>query len=150
MESDADKLLRQLADREQIRELIFRYCFAVDSRDMSVLAELFDDHCSLEIRHPGEQTQRCHGRAAIVEFHRRALNRDFTFLRHITSNHVIEVAGDEASCKCYWTSALEFDTGSVSQSGRFFDRLRRVGEAWKITERIDLIEYVAPFKHGWA
>jgi ketosteroid isomerase-like protein len=146
---ETDKLLRQLLDREQIRELIHRYCYAVDARDLSVLGELFDDHCTLEIRHPGEQTQRCTGKSPILEFHRRNLNRDFTFLRHTTSNHIIEVKGDEASCKCYWNSALEFDGGAVSQSGRFMDRLRRVADAWKITERVTLIEYVAPFKHGW-
>ena len=149
MESEELKLLRQLRDREQIRELLYRYCYAVDARDVAILSEIFDEACTLEIRHPGEQTQRCQGRAAIVEYHRRALNRDFTFLRHTNTNHIIEINGDEASCKCYWNAALEFDGGSVTQSGRFFDRLHRVADNWKITERITLLEYAAPLKHGW-
>ncbi len=53
MDADANSQLAELLERERIRELLHRYCYAVDRGTLEEVMALFDDDCNLEWIHRG-------------------------------------------------------------------------------------------------
>ena len=83
--------LQILADREAIRDLLFRYCRAVDRRDFVALRALYHDDAVDE--HGGMFAGPAH------EFLERlpAIMAPMEVVWHMTGNMLIEVRGDEAA-----------------------------------------------------
>jgi ketosteroid isomerase-like protein len=51
---DESQKIRELLDREQIREAFNRYAFGVDSSDAEAVLSVFDDPCTLITQQPGK------------------------------------------------------------------------------------------------
>ena len=126
---DTDAKLRHLADLEEIRQLVAKYNFAFDSRDEAAYIACWTEDGFVERRN-SKPSCRGHGQLA-------ALARDFPVNgRHITTDLIIDVNGDEAEMKNYM---LYLDMGppcDVSMFGVYFDKLVRTSEGWKFRERI--------------
>ena len=139
-EAEARKL-RGYIDREQIRETFNRYAFGVDSSDADAVLAMFDDPCTLITQAPGQAPRRYEGRAAVERFFRRGLENDLKLLRHRITNNLIKVEGDRAEARLYWDEIREQGGKLILGGGIYFDKLRRIGEKWKFTERHAMSTY---------
>jgi hypothetical protein len=90
---------------------------------------------------PGKPARRYEGRAAVERFFNKAVNNDFKLLRHRITDNVIKVDGDRADARLYWDEIREQNGQLILGGGIYFDKLRRVGDGWKFTERHALSTY---------
>jgi ketosteroid isomerase-like protein len=141
---------REYLDREEIRETFNRYALGVDSSDPEAVLAVFDDPCTLITQQPGKPPRRYEGRAAVERFFNKGLINDLKLLRHRITDNLIKVEGNRANARLYWDEIREQNNQLVLGGGIYFDRLRRTGDGWKLTERhamttywITLIEDVA-------
>lgn len=112
-------------DKEAIRELYARYCLYFDEGEAREWAECYTDDG--EFIGAGEHLK---GRAAMVDFLQKV---GATSLHRFTTNHIIDLEGDRATCR---SSVLLLRAGAVASSGRTVDDLERVDGAWKIARRV--------------
>jgi hypothetical protein len=133
--------MREYFDREQIREAFNRYAFGVDSSDPEAVLAVFDDPCTLITQAPGKSPRRYEGRAAVERFLRKGLNNDLKLLRHHITDNLIKVDADRAEARLYWDETREQGGKLILGGGIYLDKLRRVGEGWKFTERHAMTTY---------
>lgn len=134
--------VRRLADEEEIRALLARYCRLCDARDGSAwVREIFtedgtDDHNLFG--------QAFHGWTEIeAMFDRSASNLEAT--AHFITNCTVEVDGDTATARTYvqcWTWLRESaGQGRVRPAdyvfvGDYHDQLRRTPAGWRLHYRL--------------
>jgi len=138
--------IREITDREQIRELAHQYCFRLDGGDLRELADLFAESARLIIEYPGRPVRHFEGRQAIYEFYRGFYQR-VEILRHKVKNQIIELRGDQAVSRCYWDSINS--VANTLSAGHYFDTLRRYGQNWNFEERLVRIAYQTPLDRAW-
>jgi uncharacterized protein (TIGR02246 family) len=125
--------LMELQDREEIRELLARYCFLLDARDLGAFAQLFAEDGEWISRNG-----RAAGRAAIealldglVPVPREGARR-----KHLTCNIVIELAGASAQVRSNFLVVRDSAAGPViAVAGTYADRLVKAGGRWLIASR---------------
>jgi hypothetical protein len=137
--------IRELTDREAIRELRFRYHECINSETLEPIPGLFTEDGVLDFDYLG----RAEGRSELSIFFNRE-GSPLTFVRQFVHNHSVEVSGDAGSGYAY----LEAKTISAGEAflvaARYDDEYRRVGGEWKF-KRMALTPYfTVPFKEGWA
>ncbi|MBW2237117.1 MAG: nuclear transport factor 2 family protein [Deltaproteobacteria bacterium] len=144
--SDAapDSMLRELADREAIRDLARRYAHYVWQKKIAAAVDLFTEDGEMDT---GEAPP-LRGRAALLEAYQRMLG-DARF-QPFVHNHVIDLAGDEASGICYLDLRAVQEGRSMIGSGYYEDRYRRVAGEWKFQSRKLQMDYLVPLDEGWA
>ena len=96
MGQESDRLLRELVDKEAIRELVHRYCWAVDRGEFQDVMALFHDACDLIVSPPGRRRE---GRAAVERWYGRYMRHRLGVLRHLIHNQVITLDGERAFSK---------------------------------------------------
>jgi SnoaL-like domain len=130
--SDDDVIrLRRLADRDEIRQLAYRYAWGLDSRDLDAAAELYapdaDSGAGLGVD------------AMRARFSRSMSAVGVTVL--FVGNHLIDFdSDDEAHGLVYCRGYIETRDGPhpgrfVEQAILYRDRYRRVEGAWKFVHR---------------
>jgi 3-phenylpropionate/cinnamic acid dioxygenase small subunit len=136
-----DAALRELLDRERIRDLVFRYCRAVDRRDFALLATLYhadaiDDHTPYFCGPAAEFI------AQLPQI--MAVNR---ITSHQITNTLIAVDGDRAEGEIHTLSYHLMDTaeGPVDflVGGRYLDHYVRHGEGWQFMRRKIVLDWSA-------
>jgi uncharacterized protein (TIGR02246 family) len=114
-------------DLEEIRNLLARYCFAIDTRDADAWADLFTEdgvfHYSV-----GEPIS---GKGAL---------RNFISLvpddrHHLTMNEIIEIDGDTATVRAYALVTKE-SPPVISAVGDYKDTISRTSDGWRFSSRI--------------
>jgi ketosteroid isomerase-like protein len=143
--SDAapDSMLRELADREAIRDLARRYAHYVWQKKIAAAVDLFSEDGEMDT---GEAPP-LRGRAALLEAYQRMLG-DARF-QPFVHNHVIDLAGDEASGICYLDLRAVQEGRSMIGSGYYEDRYRRVAGEWKFQSRKLQMDWLVPLDEGW-
>jgi len=139
-----DALLRELADREAIRDLACRYAHHVWQKQVAAAVDLFTEDGEMDT---GEAPL-LRGRAALLDAYERMLG-DAHF-QPFVSNHVIVLDGDEASGTCYLDLRATVEGRSMIGSGHYEDRYRRVGGEWKFQSRRLHMSFFVPLDQGWA
>ena len=139
-----DVLLQEFADREAIRDLACRYAHLVWQKQAATAALLFTEDGEMDTGEP----PMLRGRPALREAYERVLN-DGHF-QPFVSNHVIFLAGDEASGTCYLDLRSITDGRSMIGSGYYEDQYQRVGEEWKFRSRKLHMSWLVPLDQGWA
>ena len=139
-----DAMLRELADREAIRDLACRYAHHVWQKQGAAAARLFTADGAMDTGEPPV----LRGRAALLEAYERMLH-DGHF-QPFVSNHVISLAGDEASGTCYLDLRATAEGRSLIGSGYYEDRYRRVDGEWKFRSRKLHLSWLVPIDQGWA
>ena len=142
--SPAYVTLRELTDREAIRDLARRYAHYVWQKQIAAAVDLFTEDGEMDT---GEAPP-LRGRAALLEAYQRMLG-DARF-QPFVHNHVIDLAGDEASGICYLDLRAVQKGRSMIGSGYYEDRYRRVAGEWKFQSRKLQMEYLVPLDEGWA
>jgi hypothetical protein len=143
--------LAELGARLAIRELIDRYAMAVDGRNWELYRTVFTPDATIDYTDSG-------GMRADLETTVKWLDEVlgiFAGLQHNMTNHVVELDGDRARACTYYVAhhtLVEGDGESLLTMGGFYrDRLVRSGEGWRISERVELGEWMqGPYPDGVA
>ncbi len=128
-----EKSLQEVTDREAIREVIHRYCQAVDRCDLEMLkgcyhADGFDDH--------GFFAGNAHDFAEYVI----PVLLEVDSSCHAITNTRIQLDGDRAACQSQWSviHRLRTDRGFTDfwHQGRYLDVFEKRDGEWKILHRV--------------
>ena len=120
-----------MTDKEEIRELLARYCFALDADEFDAMAALFTPDGVWETAF-GTGT----GRAGIVAQARSIAKGDRPRRVHLTTNIVIELEGDTATARSNWVLFQNTPDGpAIGSGGAYFDRLVKVDGKWFFRHR---------------
>jgi uncharacterized protein (TIGR02246 family) len=120
-----------MSDKDEIRELLARYCFALDAGDFQAMAALFTPDGVWETAF-GTGT----GRDGIVRQAESISTGPRPRRIHLTTNIVIELDGDTATAQSNWALVQNAPGGpSIGSGGGYSDRLAKVGGKWYFRHR---------------
>ena len=135
--------LQALSDRAAIEDLVGRYEWALDAGDAQAYGALFAEDGVLSSGFAPDQN----GRAAIVKLIE-DLNKRFAApstpggkrpmrIQHILSNLVIDLHGDRADARSYWTEVWNPKGPGleVRAAGHYEDQLVKRGGKWMFSHR---------------
>ena len=135
--------LAAVADKDEIRELTARYCFAVAEGDADTIVGLFTDNGIFETR--GTVVA---GRAALQEFYDELAGG--VTPKPFIQNHVIDVDGDSAQGRCGVEIRMVRKGEAYTVAGHYHDTYWRVDGAWKFAKRDFQTYHFVKLKDGWA
>ena len=138
----SDDRLQVLADKDEIRELTARYCFAVAEGDADAIVGLFCEDGSFALR-----GRRVEGTAQLREFYGGAAAG--TTPKPFIQNHVIDVDGDTATGRCGVEIRMVNDGEAYTVAGHYADSYRRVDGRWRFASRDFMPYHWVPLKQGW-
>jgi len=125
--------LATLAAKQAITDVLHRYCRSMDRMDREL---------ALSCWHPGgtdEHTPLFSGTGAEFVEWVWEVHRPMVLTRHVLSNILIEVDGDEAWSESYWNVQLRVERGGrlldVYSGGRYTDHLRCIDGRWAFQHR---------------
>ena len=132
--------LRAVVDRQQITDLIYRYCRSVDRLDVPLGHTIWNDG---GIADYGETVYQGEGRGVIdhiCKSHLYTLNHS-----HQVSNIIIELAGDRAGSESYVTASLRVMQGDQLKQmtilGRYVDQWSRQNGRWGLDKRLSIRDF---------
>lgn len=128
-----DELVREIADREAIRDLAVRYCDCLWRKDVDGLVSIFTDSATYVMK--GVEVEAVsHGREAIRRMHEKALAE--TTPRLFVHNQIVNLLdGGRATSRCsveVYNRGLTMDRIGI---GYFEDEHVKVGDEWKFAMR---------------
>lgn len=131
--------LADLIDRQEIHDLVLRYCSAIDRADYIGVLDVYA-HDGID-HHTGFS-------GPAVEFGAwlRARTSGFDGTMHLIGNHRAELYGDHAFAETYgtamhWGTPREDERLNFTSGFRYLDHLRRDPEGWRIVERTAVREW---------
>jgi ketosteroid isomerase-like protein len=136
--------VRELADREAIRDLARRYAHYVWQLDVRAAIALFTEDGEMDT---GDGPPIA-GRDALIGAYQAMLG-DGGF-QPFVHNHVIDLHGDEATGTCYLDLRATQDGRSMIGSGFYDDRYVRVDGEWRFRSRKLTMRHLVPLREGWA
>ncbi len=124
----------------QILNLIHRYAECVDDADFDGVSALFEHG---EFHMQGAPGRRGDGVGSIMR-RRVATHEGSPCTKHVTTNTIIEIDGDTAACRSYFTVLQATPTMplQVIITGRYHDRFGCIDGVWHFTDRAVIIEQV--------
>jgi hypothetical protein len=130
----AQAMLQELHDREQIRELMYRYARGVDRGDVGLITSVFL---------PEATDKHGHFDGPAAEFARGVVERGDAVKiagNHHITNMIIDIDGDRAHVETYFLAFHPHNDSHVRvemgvMSGRYIDVLERRDGAWGILRR---------------
>jgi hypothetical protein len=129
----SDELVRELADREVIRDLSVRYCDCLYRNDLDNLVDLFTEDASFIVRDLENEIV-IRGRANLKKMYKKLVAE--TRPRPFIHTHVVELRDpNNATGRCYVELRIaKIDMERVG-SGCYEDEYVKIGEQWKIACR---------------
>lgn len=134
-----DAELREIKDRLEIQELMYRYAEMVDKRDWKQMDQVFALEATIDYTSTGGHAGPFRETLAWLD---RALE-SWPINLHIISNLIIEFDRDpdSASSRCYFHAPMARDSGDgpqyvITNAGHYEDRLMRDRAGWRIVERV--------------
>ena len=126
---ELETAVREMADREAIRDLACRYAHCVWQKDAVGATELFTEDGVMDTgdRPPLER------RETMLESYRQMFEE--SELRPFVHNHVIELAGDRATGTCYLDLHAIIGGVQMTGLGHYEDQYARVEGQWKFRSR---------------
>jgi hypothetical protein len=129
---DESTALATLIDRSAIIDLTHMYCWALDTKEWSLLDQVFTTDATAYL------IEDLTGREAIKERIDRAL-KPMDRTQHMVFNHQIRVDGDQALCRCYLQAQHVRKAAHGGPNfiigGRYEDELVRTNAGWRISFR---------------
>jgi len=120
-----------MSDKDAIRELLARYCFALDADRFEEMAALFTPDGVWETAF-GTGT----GRTGIAAQARSIATEPRPRRVHLTTNIVIELDGDTATARSNWALIQNSPDGPrIGSGGSYLDRLVKVEGRWFFKHR---------------
>jgi len=138
-----NEALGLLEEKDAIREVMARYCFALDDGRFADMAALFTEDGTWQTFF-GKAT----GREAIAEFAAglRAHRTENPRAIHHVTNIVITLDGDTAKVRSNWTTVQNAPEGpKIGSGGAYDDEMVKVGGQWFFKHRT-IDRYIRPEK----
>lgn len=131
----------ELADREAIRDCMYRYCRSVDRLDIELMRSTYWPDASIDYG----ATLKANSWDEIVKLLRPILEGMYPS-KHMLGNILIEIEGDTAYVESYHHS---FDSGKNPDgteyerisSGRYLDRMQRRDGEWRFLHRVVVLDW---------
>src|SRR4051794_4317627 len=131
-----------VADRDEISALVYRYAELLDAGDFDGVVALFadatwrSDATGAVLRTP-EEIRAVYDRIALYDGTPKT--------RHLMNNLVIDLVdgADEATGRCYYTVLQGIEPGAPLQvilAGRYVDRYRRGPDGWQFADRLFIVD----------
>jgi len=143
------QLQPELADREAIRDCLFRYSRAIDRCDEQLLRSVYwPDAIDTHLDFSGNVEQ------LITWAFPRLRSMDQTM--HLIGNILIQLDGAKAAVESYFYGFHRAEIGGVMRdiigSGRYLDRFERRGDEWRIAARLVMTDWFReyPDSADWA
>jgi len=114
-------------DRDSIRDLLARYIATVDSNPL--IPEKWAAFYAPDGKFLQQGKDPIVGQEALTAF---AATLPAGGMRHMITDHIIEVDGDTATCEA---TVLVFVHAQFAGMGRASDQMRRVDGGWRIAQR---------------
>jgi ketosteroid isomerase-like protein len=132
MANDTEAKLRELLDREAIRDVYARYARGIDRADAALLTSAY--HPDAIEDHHGETMTGATIGETLTRHTLHSMDRTST---HFT-NLSIAVSGDKAGCEAYYIGIHVLKGGAkrLLSSGRTFDQFERRNGEWRFSHRI--------------
>jgi 3-phenylpropionate/cinnamic acid dioxygenase small subunit len=125
---------------EQIRNLLGRYCEAMDAADWRGVGELFAGGALTD----GDGNELARGAEAVAAMYAGMvqLHDGSPRTRHLTVNAVLDVTGDTAACRSSFVVLQQVPGGPLQPiaAGRYRDRFTCDAGAWSFAERAFLLD----------
>ena len=139
-----DTRLQMLIERMEISDTVIRYATGVDMRDWATFRSCFTDEVDIDLTSfrggspvhlmADEWTERV----------RKGISR-FKSTQHLSTNHVITLNGDEATCVSYMQARHYFplETGEhcFIMGGFYTNTLVRTPQGWKIRKLKQIVTW---------
>ena len=132
-----------LEEKDAIREVMARYCFALDDGRFADMAALFTENGTWQTFFG-----KANGRKAIAEFAAglRAHRTENPRAIHHVTNIVITIDGDTAKVRSNWTTVQNSPDGpKIGSGGAYDDDMVKVGAGWFFKYRT-IDRYIRPEK----
>jgi hypothetical protein len=71
-----------------------------------------------------------------------------TVSQHFITNQVIDVKGEDATCRAYFFGVVGTEPSLIWVGGIYEDVLRRTDDGWRIAELVDISLWSAPGPGG--
>ena len=138
MTMPVNKIMAELADREAIRECLYRYARGVDRLDADMLRSAYwPDAIDKHLEFHGN-TEECIAWSVPVMG---AMDQTM----HMIGNVLITLHGSTADAESYFYGYHRVNMGAqkcdVIGAGRYLDRFEKRGEEWRIIERLVLTDW---------
>ena len=133
-DTDLPARIDRLESLDAIRQLVARYCLALDMRALDALVNLFP---------PDVRVNRdAQGRVALRRWFDETLREQFTGTAHVTGNHIIEF-DDPDHARGIVYSRNEHETGPewVIMTMMYVDHYERLDGSWLFRRRLPLYWY---------
>jgi ketosteroid isomerase-like protein len=138
----ADEILRDLAAREEIRELIA--CYAQRASHGVSVADMFTEDGVITLRFPERPVFILVGREAIQGGFEQTMAQSSLPLLPMIHNFVFHIDGDRADALCWSEIRLTEDGERKMCSGYYQDQLIRRADGWKFIVRDLTFREVVP------
>jgi len=125
----------QCEDKDAIRELLAEYCFRLDECRFDEFGALFTDTAEWG---PERIPQKARGPRGIAELARSIVpvRGEGPARRHLTTNIVVRLAGDEARVKSNFLMVRESEAGPLlALAGTYEDHVVRTPQGWRFQAR---------------
>ncbi len=137
--------LRDLADREEIRDCLNRYARGLDRHDVALIASAFHDDAF--VHDPAFSSVPAF--ASWANAHH--LHRWTTHQHFQTNDRIVLTGGDVAHCETYCLLLGRREGGDVDViAARYIDRVERRSGHWAIAERAVVLESTGVLDGGGA
>lgn len=134
------ELLRQVSDRQQITELIYRYCRAVDRIDAELGYSVWHEDGLADY---GADVYQGTGRGFID--HVNNVHSHLLHHSHQVTNIIIQLDGDKAFSEAYVTATLrtrrEDRLMQITAWSRYVDQWSRRNGRWGIDKRVVVMDF---------
>ena len=137
--------VRELSDREAIRELRCYYHEYINTGKLGDIARLFIEDGELDFAHMGKGK----GRAFQKKFFE-GLSNYLSTVKQFIHNQIIEVRGDTATGISYLEAKPVYKGESFLVAGRYDDEYVRQDGQWKFKKMKFTPYFMVPLKEGWA
>ena len=124
-----------MTDRDQVIERVYGYAWGIDTRDWTALRRTFTDEIDVDFSsYNASEPATVPADAWVAGC--RTLFSGLDATQHTMTNPVVDIRGDEASCRMYVQAAhfLNNDLGDAefTLGGYYHDRLVRADHGWLI------------------
>ena len=141
--------VRELGDREAIRELTAHYCHAVVRADVDGLVALFTEDATLVTHFAGDAAPDDVTPTGTAQLREAYQGVGASALKPFVHNHVIDLDGDRARGVCSVEIRLTQDGVPFTGAGHYEDEYRRVDGEWKFQRRELFVYHWVPHAKGW-
>lgn len=125
------KMMLEMHDREALKELRYRYGRRIDTQSWQAFLDLFTDDATCQFAGIGSFTGRSELRQLVEDY----IESNYEYTCHLFHHPIIDLDGDTATGSWLLEGLLAHHDGTFEwRQGRYEDRYRRVGDAWKFTD----------------